>query len=52
MKAGFKSVVDPLAAKIIERSQIETVIVDGQNPRILLDVLSGKKVGTRIIHKS
>jgi len=52
MKAGFKLVVDPLAAKIIERSQIETVIVDGQNPRILLDVLSGKKVGTRIIHKS
>jgi uridylate kinase len=50
MKAGSKSVIDPLAAKIIERSRINTVIVDGQDPRTLLDVLSGKKVGTRIIH--
>jgi uridylate kinase len=50
MKAGAKTVIDPLAAKIIERSKISAVVVDGREPRILLDVLAGKRVGTRIVH--
>jgi len=50
MKAGSKTVIDPLAAKIIERSKISAVVVDGRRPQILLDVVSGRKVGTRIIH--
>jgi uridylate kinase len=50
MKAGVKTVIDPLAAKIIERSKISAVVVDGREPQILLDIVAGKRVGTRIIH--
>ncbi|MGZ4881754.1 MAG: amino acid kinase family protein, partial [Halobacteriota archaeon] len=50
MKAGVKTVIDPIAAKIIERSKISAVVVDGREPRILLDVVEGKRVGTRIVH--
>ncbi|MGZ4848897.1 MAG: hypothetical protein ACXV2B_04320, partial [Halobacteriota archaeon] len=52
MKAGSKSVIDPLAAKIIERSKVSTVVIDGRNPQTLLDVIQGVRVGTRIIHRS
>jgi uridylate kinase len=50
MKAGAKTVIDPLAAKIIERSKISAVVIDGREPRILLNVIAGKRVGTRIVH--
>ena len=50
MKAGAKTVIDPLAAKIIERSKISAVVIDGREPRVLLDVIAGKRVGTRIVH--
>ncbi len=50
MKAGSKTVVDLLATKIIERSKVSTVVIDGRNPQILLDVIRGERVGTRIIH--
>ncbi len=50
MKAGSKSVIDPLAAKIIERSKMSAVVIDGRDPSILLDVVRGEHVGTRIVH--
>jgi len=50
MKAGVKTVIDPVAAKIIERSKISAVVIDGREPRILLEVIAGKRVGTRIVH--
>ncbi len=50
MKAGSKSVIDPLAAKIIERSKMSAVVIDGRDPWILLDVVRGEHVGTRIVH--
>ncbi len=50
MKAGSKSVIDPLAAKIIERSKMSTVVIDGREPQILFDVIKGEHVGTRVIH--
>nr|WP_321496810.1 UMP kinase [uncultured Methanolobus sp.] len=59
MKAGSKSPVDPLAAKIIERCNIETIVMDGSNPQDVLKVIrdeSGKTekkavyLGTRIIN--
>ncbi|MGZ4903711.1 MAG: UMP kinase [Halobacteriota archaeon] len=50
MKAGSKSVIDPLAAKIIERSKVSTVVIDGRDPHTLLGVIQGERVGTRIIH--
>lgn len=50
MKAGSKTVIDLLATKIIERSKVSTIVIDGRNPQTLLDVIRGERVGTRIIH--
>ncbi|MGM0771707.1 MAG: UMP kinase [Halobacteriota archaeon] len=59
MKAGSKSPVDPLASKIIERCNIDTIVMDGTNPEDVLQVIlqeaskigeiSGVRLGTRII---
>ncbi len=59
MKAGSRSPVDPLAAKIIERCNIETIVMDGQDPASITDVVqqeciktkpvAGVRLGTRII---
>ncbi|WP_406660181.1 UMP kinase [Methanolobus sp. ZRKC3] len=59
MKAGSKSPVDPLAAKIIERCEFETIVMDGSNPQDVLEVViqegnttdrkSSIRLGTRII---
>lgn len=58
MKAGSKSPVDPLAAKIIERCNIETIVMDGTNAQNVLQAivqesirtepLKGVHLGTRI----
>ncbi|WP_292470128.1 UMP kinase [Methanolobus sp.] len=60
MKAGSKSPVDPLAAKIIERCNIETIVMEGSEPQNVLKVIlqetkkSGDKkgvyLGTRIVN--
>ena len=59
MKAGSKSPVDPLAAKIIERCNIETIVMDGNDPVAVSEVImqegvetepvTGVHLGTRII---
>jgi len=59
MKAGSKSPVDPLAAKIIERCQIETIVMDGSDPVAVSEVImqegiatepvTGVHLGTRIV---
>jgi len=59
MKAGSKSPVDPLASKIIERCNIDTIIMDGTDPQDVLEVVlqeavktekvTGVRLGTRII---
>ena len=41
-------VMDSLALKIIKRSRIKTIIIDGSNPENILKVLKGKKIGTLI----
>ncbi|WP_017980985.1 UMP kinase [Methanocaldococcus villosus] len=46
-EAGSSSVVDPLAAKIIERARIRTIIVKGE-PENLLNAIIGKINGTVI----
>lgn len=48
LKAGSKSPVDPLAAKIIERSLIPTVVVDGRNVANLIGAIDGTHDGTEI----
>jgi uridylate kinase len=46
MKAGANSPVDLLAAKIIERSNIKTIILYGEDPQNIVDAANGKHTGT------
>nr|QNO51716.1 uridylate kinase [Methanosarcinales archaeon ANME-1 ERB6] len=48
LKAGSRIVIDPVAAKIIERSGIKTIVIDGSNPRDILNAVQGKHHGTVI----
>ncbi len=49
MKAGSTSIMDPVAAKIIERSKIPTTIIDGNQPENILHAVSKKHNGTDVI---
>ncbi|NYT00376.1 MAG: UMP kinase [Methanocellales archaeon] len=50
MKAGAESVIDPLAAKIIERSKIPTIVLNGTDPKNIVDaVIKNYHFGTEII---
>lgn len=49
LKAGSRIVIDPVAAKMIERSGIKTIVIDGsREPRAILDAVIGKHSGTEI----
>lgn len=48
MAAGANSPIDLLAAKIIERSNIRTIILNGENPENIIDAVNGKHNGTVI----
>jgi uridylate kinase len=49
LKAGSRIVIDPVAAKIIERSGIRTIVIDGRDPRGIIDAVHGKHQGTEIL---
>lgn len=42
MKAGSKSPVDPVAAKIIERCGLDVLVMDGRDPALLEEVLDSE----------
>ncbi len=44
MKAGSKSPVDPVAAKIIERCKLDALVMDARNPAMLEEVLNGETI--------
>jgi uridylate kinase len=44
MKAGSKSPVDPVAAKIIERCKLDALVMDARNPALLGEILNGEAV--------
>ncbi len=48
MVAGANSPTDLLAAKIIERSNIRTIVLNGEEPQNIVDAVSGKYCGTVI----
>jgi uridylate kinase len=48
LKAGSRIVIDPVAAKIIERSGIKTIVIDGSDPHTIIDAVDGKHQGTEI----
>lgn len=50
ISAGAYDLMDPLALRIIQRSEIPTLIMNGRNPRNLLKALRGEQIGTRVVH--
>ena len=50
MTAGAYELMDPLALRIISRSKLTTVVVDGRNPHNVSRALANEKVGTRVTH--
>jgi uridylate kinase len=48
MVAGANSPFDLLAAKIIERSNIRTIVLNGEDPRNMVDAIHNKNNGTLI----
>lgn len=48
--AGAYDLMDPLALRILDRSKISTVILDGRTPTNVSRALRNEKVGTRVVH--
>jgi len=48
MEAGKYELFDQQALRIIMRSEIPTVVIDGRDPKNILKALKGEKIGTRI----
>ena len=49
--AGAYDLMDPLALRIIARSKLPTVVVDGRSPNNVANALRNEKVGTLVTHK-
>jgi uridylate kinase len=49
--AGGYDLMDPLALRIIQRSKIPTVILNGRTPNNVLKALQNERIGTRVIHR-
>lgn len=49
LKAGSRIVIDPVAAKIIERCGIKTIVLNGEDPRAILDAVTGRHRGTEVV---
>ncbi len=50
-EAGGYELFDMVAAKIVERSKIPTVIIDGRKPENIARVVHGETIGTRLRYK-
>lgn len=50
IRAGEYALMDPVAIRIIQRSRISATVIDGRDPSNLHKALSGKRIGTRIVH--
>jgi len=48
--AGAYELMDPLALRIIQRSQVPTTILDGRTPSNVLKALQNERSGTRVVH--
>lgn len=53
LSAGANSVVDAIAAKIIERSGVHTIVLDGTDPQDIEDaIMKGVHTGTEIVSET
>jgi uridylate kinase len=51
IKAGGYELMDPLALRIIQRSAIPTIILNGRPPQNVLRALEKQPIGTRVVHR-
>ena len=49
VKAGTYEFIDMTAIQMIKRSNLETVIANGNEPQNLIKAIKGEKIGTRVI---
>ena len=49
VKAGTYEFIDTTAIQMIKRSNLETVIANGNEPQNLIKAIKGEKIGTRVI---
>ena len=49
VKAGTYEFIDTTAIQMIKRSNLETVIANGNDPQNLIRAIKGEKIGTRVI---
>ncbi len=49
-RAGEYKLFDPVAIRIVGRSKIPTVIFNGKDPKVILSIMKGARIGTRIAH--
>ncbi len=47
-KAGIRQIIDPKAIKILKKTRMKTIVVNGFNPRNILKAIRGEKIGTEI----
>ena len=50
VRAGAYDLMDPLALRIIDRSKIPTIILDGRTPSNVVRALQNERIGTRVTH--
>jgi uridylate kinase len=50
MMAGAYELMDPLALRIIERSRLRAVVLNGRNPTNVTKALHNDRIGTQIVH--
>jgi uridylate kinase len=48
--AGAYDLMDPLALRIIARSSLPTIILDGRKPMNIVKAIRNEKVGTQVVH--
>ncbi len=48
--AGEFELFDPVALRILERSKIRTLVIDGRNPQNLEKAIKGEKIGTIVTY--
>ncbi|MFX1485685.1 MAG: UMP kinase [Promethearchaeota archaeon] len=48
-EAGKYALFDTLAIKIVQRSRIPTMIIDGRNPENVIKAVKGEEIGTKIL---
>ena len=48
-EAGIHQILDPVAVKILQKTNIKTVIVNGYNPKNIQYAIEGKEIGTMIM---